>query len=74
MKGLYFQNSQSHFDAAVAKGDIVQVSSDNGGKNPYYAFRTYTVGKEEGKLLEQKACNEAPRGASRGVQEAELGL
>ena len=48
MKGLYFQNSQSHFDQAIAKGDVLEVESDVPGKK-FYAFRSYTIGKEEGK-------------------------
>ena len=48
IKGLYFQNSQSHFDLALSKGDIVEVESDVPGKK-FFAFRTYTIGKEDGK-------------------------
>ena len=48
MCGLYFQNSKTHFDNALAKGDIVEIESDVPGKK-FYAFRSYTVGKEEGK-------------------------
>ena len=52
-RGLYFQNSKTAMEDAIRCGDIIKVASETPGQN-FYAFKTYKVGSEHGKLNKQE--------------------
>ncbi|CAJ1429134.1 unnamed protein product [Effrenium voratum] len=46
MKGLYFNNSDSAFENAKAKGEIHEVRGEDG--KPYWSFKSFVAGQETG--------------------------
>ena len=51
VKGLYFQNNDVAFQSALSKGDVREITGEDGKK--YFSFQEYKVGREDGKSTKQ---------------------